>query len=55
MADSQVAHKEVMDEIVNRKKLGDKKSHSETSLQNLEDIDESVIIDAGKDPGVSVT
>ncbi|XP_014356010.2 proton channel OtopLc [Papilio machaon] len=52
MADPKVAHKEVMEEIVNRKKLGDKKSHSETSLQNLEDIDESVVTDAGKDPGV---
>ncbi|CAH2063365.1 unnamed protein product, partial [Iphiclides podalirius] len=52
MADLQAAHKEVLDEIVNRKKLGDKKSHSETSLQNLDENEEGNFSDISKDPGV---
>lgn len=53
MADPQAAHKEVLEEILNRKKLGDKKFHSETSLQNLEENEEGNNSDSSKDPGVS--
>lgn len=44
--------KELLDEIVNRNKLGNKKSHSETSLQQYGENDDVFTIDAGQDPGV---
>ncbi|XP_038213292.1 proton channel OtopLc-like [Zerene cesonia] len=43
--------KELMDEIVSRKNLGDKKFHSETSLQNFEN-DDAVSPEVAEDPGV---
>lgn len=46
--------KELLDEIVNRNKLGNKKSHSETSLQQYGENDDVFTIDAGQDPGVSI-
>ncbi|XP_068627846.1 proton channel OtopLc-like [Battus philenor] len=52
MADPKIAHKEVMEEILNRNKMGDKKFHSETSLQNLDDNEGAIISDGIKDPGV---
>lgn len=47
--------REVLEEIVNRKKMGDKKFHSETSLQHYEDEDQPDYddVEGDKDPGVS--
>ncbi|KAI8440151.1 hypothetical protein MSG28_001547 [Choristoneura fumiferana] len=46
--------KEVLEEIVNRKKMGDKKFHSETSLQHYgeEDQPDYDDVETDKDPGV---
>ncbi|CAH2268167.1 jg8174 [Pararge aegeria aegeria] len=44
--------KETMEEIVNRKNLGEKKYHSETSLQKFGDENEEQDQDIAKDPGV---
>lgn len=44
--------KEMLEEIVNRKKMGDKKFHSETSLQNYAEDDEDFNQDINQDPGV---
>lgn len=35
MTEQNILRKEMLDEIVNRKNLGDKKFHSETSLQQF--------------------
>ncbi|XP_053600249.1 proton channel OtopLc-like [Plodia interpunctella] len=46
---------EILDEIINRKKMGDKKFHSETSLQHFDDDANKSQNDEGfvrKDPGV---
>ncbi|CAH0664181.1 unnamed protein product [Chilo suppressalis] len=48
MTDSNNDRKEMMDEIINKKKMGDKKFHSESSLQNL---DEEIGLET-PDPGV---
>ncbi|KAJ8726943.1 hypothetical protein PYW08_015340 [Mythimna loreyi] len=54
MADTNAAKKEVLDAIVNRGKLGDKKFHSETSLQQFGEDEGVSASDAGNgdDPGV---
>lgn len=52
--DPQTAKKEFLDEIVNRKKMGDKKFHSESSLQHFGEEDENNISDSTQDPGVSI-
>ncbi|CAG4964865.1 unnamed protein product [Parnassius apollo] len=52
MTDPQAIHKEVMGEIINRRKLGENKYHSETSLQNLEESEMENTADMTKDPGV---
>ncbi|KAG6465068.1 hypothetical protein O3G_MSEX014919 [Manduca sexta] len=44
--------KELLDEIVNRKKLGDKKFHSESSLQQFGENEETNGSDTNQDPGV---
>ncbi|XP_072941899.1 proton channel OtopLc-like [Epargyreus clarus] len=51
MAEANVPKKELLDEIVNRKKLGDKKFHSESSLQHFGEDDEAS--DSNKDPEVN--
>lgn len=51
MTDPAVAKNEVLDEIMNRGKLGDKKFHSETSLQKYVD-DEPADVEP-TDPAVS--
>lgn len=43
-----------LDEIVNRKKMGDKKFHSETSLQQFGENEESKSPDSDRDPGASI-
>ncbi|XP_045492302.1 proton channel OtopLc-like [Colias croceus] len=48
------SRKELMDEIVSRKNMGDKKFHSETSLQNF-DNEEAVPPEVAEDPGVHNT
>ncbi|KAJ0179283.1 hypothetical protein K1T71_004995 [Dendrolimus kikuchii] len=50
--DPQTAKKEFLDEIINRKKMGDKKFHSESSLQHFAEDDENNISDSTQDPGV---
>lgn len=52
MVEPAVAKKELMDEIVNRKNMGDKKFHSETSLQQFGD-DEATTPEVD-DPGVCI-
>ncbi|KAL0883838.1 hypothetical protein ABMA27_015923 [Loxostege sticticalis] len=53
MTDPNFDRQEVLDEIINRKKLGDKKFHSETSLQHFnEDAEEDVFPSKENDPGV---
>nr|XP_049697006.1 proton channel OtopLc [Helicoverpa armigera] len=57
MTDINAAKKEVLDEIVNRGKLGDKKFHSETSLQQFGEDEgaDAPETPAGDDPGVQNT
>ncbi|XP_013185850.2 proton channel OtopLc [Amyelois transitella] len=43
---------EILDEIINRKKLGDKKFHSETSLQHYEEDVEKNDPETREDPGI---
>lgn len=50
MTDTSTARKEVLDEIINRGKLGNKKFHSETSLQQFGEDEAGDITSA--DPGV---
>lgn len=53
MTDQTEAKKQVLDEIINRNSMGDKKYHSETSLQQFGDEEEGSGEDVGsKDPGV---
>lgn len=57
MTDTNVSKKEILDEIVNRGKLGNKKFHSETSLQQFGE-DEGVNpseLGTDEDPGVCTT
>lgn len=55
MTDPNFDRQEVLDEIINRKKLGDKKFHSETSLQHFnEDAEEDVFPSKENDPGVCI-
>lgn len=51
MTDPNFDRKEMLDEIINRKKMGDKKFHSETSLQHYNEDEDS---DFSKDPGVCI-
>ncbi|XP_041972894.1 proton channel OtopLc-like [Aricia agestis] len=59
MAENRDPRKEMLKEIVNRKNMGDKKFHSETSLQHfgeiVDDDDDDDVSDSGKDPGVTNT
>lgn len=54
MTDTNTAKKFVLDEIINRGKLGDKKFHSETSLQQFGEDQSPDIIETptDDDPGV---
>ncbi|XP_075972823.1 proton channel OtopLc-like [Anticarsia gemmatalis] len=52
MTDPAAAKKEVLDEIINRGKLGRKKFHSETSLQQFGEDEATDVSEAGPDPGV---
>lgn len=53
MAETVQLGKELVVEIENRKNLGDKKFHSETSLQNLSGEADRPAFITTKDPGVS--
>lgn len=57
MTDNNVARKQVLDEILNRGKLGVKKFHSETSLQQFGEDEEANVSVTGTedDPGVCMT
>ena len=54
MTDTNTTRKEVLDQIINRGKLGDKKFHSETSLQQFGEDEgaDAAETGAGDDPGV---
>lgn len=53
MTDQAQARKQVFNEMENRKSMGHKRYHSETSLQELEDEEDSSVTHVGtKDPGV---
>ncbi|XP_028177354.1 proton channel OtopLc-like isoform X1 [Ostrinia furnacalis] len=52
MTDPNFDRKEMLDEIITRKKLGDKKFHSETSLQRYNEDEDDVFPNKEKDPGV---
>ncbi|CAK1578284.1 unnamed protein product [Parnassius mnemosyne] len=52
MTDPQATHKDLIGEIINRRKLGENKYHSETSLQNLNENEMENVSHITKDPGV---
>lgn len=52
MTDQTEVRKQVFNEIENRKSMGDKKYHSETSLQQFGDEEGSTEEIGNKDPGV---
>lgn len=50
MSEPDVNRRDLLQEIINKKMLGDKKFHSESSLQRFNEEEDS---DPNKDPGVS--
>lgn len=46
--------KDLLEEILNRKNLGEKKYHSETSLQKFGEENEEQTPELTQDPGVSI-
>ena len=58
MTEQNTSRKEMLEEIVNRKNLGDKKFHSETSLQKFGEDGENEIENESRsdenDPGVCI-
>lgn len=53
MTDTAAARREVLNEIENRARLGGKKSHSESSLQQFGEDEAVDISPTDPDPGVS--
>ncbi|XP_047546078.1 proton channel OtopLc-like [Vanessa atalanta] len=52
MSNSNAARNEMLEDIVNRNNLGDKKFHSETSLEKFSEENQGDITDNTNDPGV---